>query len=184
MLIRLSSFLRPPYWKMSSFHLPPAERGNPPRTSWCRPGADAAILEKNVFFSLTASWAWQSTLNQSVHTRCWRPPFWKNVVFSLTASWAWQSTSNQLVQTRCWCRHIGKCRLFTYRQLSMEVHLAPVGADQVPRPPFWKMSSFHLPPAERGSPPRTSWCRPGAVGRRLCRSGRGSGNLGTETETN
>jgi hypothetical protein len=54
---------------MLSFHLPPAERGSPPQTSWCRPGAEAAILEK--------------------------------------------------------------CRLFTYRQLSVAVHLEPVGADQV-----------------------------------------------------
>ena len=39
-----------------------------------------------------------------------------------------------------------------------------------------------LPRAGRGSRPRTSWCTRGAAGRTQCRSGTGSGSLGTEIE--
>jgi hypothetical protein len=47
----------------------------------------------------------------------------------------------------------------------------------------FKMSSlFDLPRAERDSPPRTSWCRPGAAGQTPCHSDTGSGNPGTEKE--
>jgi hypothetical protein len=35
-----------------------------------------------------------------------------------------------------------KCRLFTYRELGVAVHLEPVGADQVLRPPYWKNVVF------------------------------------------
>jgi hypothetical protein len=101
MLVGLSSPLRPPFWKkMLSFHLPPAGRGSSPRTSWCRPGAEAAILKKCRLFTYRQ-------LGVAVHLepvgadQVLRPPYWK------------------------------KCRLFTYRQLSVAVHLEPVGADQV-----------------------------------------------------
>jgi hypothetical protein len=86
---------------MSSFHLPPAERGSPPRTSWCRPGAEAAKSEtKCRLFTYRH-------LAVAVHLE----PVGADKVLLAAI--------------------LEKCRLFTYRQLSVAVHLEPIGADQV-----------------------------------------------------
>ena len=45
---------------------------------------------------------------------------------------------------------------------------------------YYLCSTYDSPPAARGSPPRTSWCRPGAAGQTQCRWDRGSGSLETE----